>query len=220
MTVQTTKLLISRRATALDWLRRRDPWSAAALVAILAVVLVGTWRAAQPTVRATPVATTQPIILIATPIPTTGPIVVLAADLRLPRAVVAYDAPGGRVLGAVDSGRAYQVLARSGLEWMQLDVNGSGLIWVRRSDLEGTVPDVATVQPTEQPIVVDQAPAAATEQPAPTVTSAPATEEPLTIIYHKPDGSVLATYRCVPYGDWRDQDPMYVHPECTPSPAP
>jgi hypothetical protein len=36
---------------------------------------------------------------------------------------------------------------------------------------------------------------------------------PHTIVYRNPDGSVFVTYTCQPYGDWRDSDPMYVHPE-------
>jgi hypothetical protein len=54
--------------------------------------------------------------------------------------------------------------------------------------------------------------ASVTVQPAPTDAALPTVGR--TIIYRNADGSVFATYTCQPYGDWRDSDPMYAHPEC------
>jgi hypothetical protein len=119
-------------------------------------------------------------------------------------------------------GPHYQLLARSGAACVQLAIEGSGTVWVRRQDLEGV--DIATPVSTEQPIVIanEQRRAAPTAlavtaaPPTPTGASlAPAPTVPRTIVYRNADGSVLAIYTCEPYGDWRDSDPMYVHPECS-----
>lgn len=162
MTTQTTTTLLpTRRAALTDRLRQFDPWTIAALAVVIVASLAYAWqvRREQP---AAPVATLAPVILIATarPEPTADTIAVAVAEMRLPRAVVAYDAPGGRVIGAVDSGRAYEIIARSGLDWMQLRIDGSGDIWIQRADLEG--PDLATPEPpppTAAPVVVYVAPA-------------------------------------------------------------
>jgi hypothetical protein len=93
---------------------------------------------------------------------------------------------------------------------------------VRRDELEGIV-DVATPLPAEQPIVIANeqqrvTPTALAATAAPTTPAgappAPVPTVPRTIVYRNTDGSVLATYTCQPYGDWRDTDPIYVHPEC------
>jgi hypothetical protein len=49
---------------------------------------------------------------------------------QLPVSLTVYDAPAGNALGDVEAGRAYAVVAQahSGA-WMQLDVEGSGLVW-------------------------------------------------------------------------------------------
>jgi hypothetical protein len=105
MTTPTTRLLPSRRAQLLDWLRRSDPWYALSVL-IVVVVLVEMWPtrpAAPPSVRQL---TPAPVILIATSLPVTPiPIVAASAELRLLRAVVAYAAPDGKVLGALEPGR-------------------------------------------------------------------------------------------------------------------
>jgi hypothetical protein len=151
------------------------------------------------------------------------PVVAPESELCLVRAVVAYDAPDGKVLGATLPGRPYELLARSGAAWVLLAIEGSGAVWVRRDELEGVM-DVATPLPTEEPLVIANeqrraAPRAlaATAAPA-TPAGAPPTPRPTiprTIMYRNADGSVFATYTCEPYGDWRDTDPMYVHPECS-----
>jgi hypothetical protein len=66
-----------------------------------------------------------PIVIIASPLPVQPPTAVplqVAAVLpnTLRRAAVAYDAPAGNVLGAIEQGRVYQVLARFGADWLQL----------------------------------------------------------------------------------------------------
>lgn len=55
----------------------------------------------------------------------------------LPRAVVAFAAPDGAVLGPVEAGRAFTFI--SAIDgWLFLDIEGSGRVWVRASDLSGT----------------------------------------------------------------------------------
>jgi hypothetical protein len=161
---------------------------------------------------------------VATSVPATLlPLVAPSAELRLMRSVVAYDAPDGKVLGAIEPGRRYELLARSGAAWALLAFEGSGRVWVRRDELEGVV-DVATPLPIEQPIVIAAeqqrvTPTALATTSAPTTPTrappAPAPTVPRTIVYRNADGSVFATYTCEPYRDWRDSDPMYVHSECS-----
>ncbi|HEY3232719.1 MAG TPA: hypothetical protein VGJ87_26045 [Roseiflexaceae bacterium] len=224
MTTPTTRLLLSRRAQLLDWLRRYDPWHVLSLLIVLVVAFTGVMRALPDAPRSVPLPTSAPLILVATPLSATPiPTVTPPAELRLLRAVVAYAAPGGTVLGAIEPGRGYALLARSGAAWVQLAIEGSGRVWVRRDDLED-VRDIATPVSTEQPsIIAAEQQRAAPDPPAATaapttpvgVPPAPAPTVPRTIVYQNPDGSVFATYICQPYGDWRDTDPMYVHPECS-----
>jgi hypothetical protein len=106
--------------------------------------------------------------------------------------------------------------------WVLLAIEGSSIVWVRHQDLEDVV-DVATPVPTEQPIVIANEQRAAPTALAATVAPAtpagappaPPPTVPRTIVYRNVDGSIFATYTCQPYGDWRDSDPMYVHPECS-----
>jgi hypothetical protein len=153
MTTPTSRLFPSRRAQLLDWLRRYDPWSALSVLIVLVVVLVAIWPA-RPEAPSVAMPTPAPVILVATTVPATPvPILASSAELHLVRAVVAYDAPDGKVLGAIEPGRPYQLVARSGAAWVQLAIEGSGSVWVRRQDLEGVV-DVATPLPTAEPIVI------------------------------------------------------------------
>src|SRR5262245_51260692 len=99
---------------------------------VLILVLVG--RAIWHQIPAQPLrAPLQPVILVATAHPPTA--TPTAAQKGLGRAVVAYSAPNGDVLGAIEQGRAYRLVARSGLDWLQLQVDGSGLIWVKAQEL-------------------------------------------------------------------------------------
>jgi hypothetical protein len=52
----------------------------------------------------------------------------------LPVALTVYDAPGGAVLGDVEAGRGYAVVAQAhGGAWLQLEVAGSGRVWAEAS---------------------------------------------------------------------------------------
>lgn len=137
-------------------------------VVAIAVAVVGHHLPA-PAVAVAP--TPALVILIATAtIPTSISVASANANV-LPRAVVAYASPDGLVIGAVEAGRHYGFLARSGDGWLQLAIDGSGAVWVRSADLIGA-PDLANVAtPTSGPRVVvvsgsaydDDAPAATME---------------------------------------------------------
>jgi hypothetical protein len=210
MTIPTPRLFPSRRAQLLDWLRRSDPWHIFSLLIVLVVVLVGMWPKLPDAPPSAPLSTPVPIILLATPVPAMSiPVVALSAELRLVRAVVAYDAPEGKVLGATLPGRRYKLLARSGTAWVRLATHGSGSVWVRRDALEGVV-DVTTPLPSVQPIVIAAEqrrvrPTALAATATPTTLAlaspAPAPTVPRTIVYRNADGSIFAAYTCEPYGD-------------------
>jgi hypothetical protein len=129
--------------------------------------------------RSAPSVAVQPtpglIILIATQaavVPPTAVPVQVAAVLpnALRRAVVAYDAPAGNVLGAIEQGRAYSVLARYGSDWLQADVVGSGVVWLKADQVLDLPPGLADLQPPPAPAVVYvpvSAPAPAYAAPTP-----------------------------------------------------
>jgi hypothetical protein len=150
----------------------------------LALALLGALASARPAAPAVPLPTLPPIIIVATPT-MAGPAVAAAPPHSgLPRAVVAYDAPDGRALGAIEAGRPYTPTVRSGLEWLQIDAAGSGLVWVRVADLfDGlaSLPDIAT--PIPAPAIVEAAPLLSeqpilVEQQRPTVDHAACCEKP------------------------------------------
>lgn len=130
---------------------------------------------------AMPTPALDPIIIIASPLPQgIPPTAVPAAQVAtvlpnaLRRAVVAYDSPNGSVIGAIEQGRAYQVLARFGNDWLQTDVTGSGVVWLRSADVLDLPADLADLQPppvAPQPQVVYQPVyiASQPEQAAPTI---------------------------------------------------
>jgi hypothetical protein len=114
--------------------------------------------------------------------------VVAAQAPGLPRALVAYAEPNGLVIGALEPGRPYRLVARSGLAWAQLDVAYAGappnLVWVRAEELPElralAVADLSTPVPTPAPPVrYVAAPAApAPAAPAPPSDLAPLPEQP------------------------------------------
>lgn len=117
-------------------------WAAYGLAALLCAAAAWAFfasatPAASPTAAPTAAAT-------AAPAPT-------AAALTLARAVVAYDAPDGAPVGALEPGRPYTVAqVRDG--WRQLDAQGAGLVWVRAWEMDGASPPTATPLPTAIPV--------------------------------------------------------------------
>lgn len=91
------------------------------------------------------------------PIPATTPAVT-------GRLLVAFAEPDGAVLGPIEATRAITPTAHYGQAWIQADVAGSGLVWLRAGD----APELAIVGPDLRPrptaLVATQPPA-----PAPTV---------------------------------------------------
>lgn len=126
-------------------------------------------------VNAVEVAPTPALRVVIVQSPTTDP-----AVLALPRAVVAYAEPDGAPLGAIEAGRQYRPLARSGDGWLLLDVQHSGAVWVRSDDLTGAaagLPNLATptAQPAPQVVIVEQ-PAPAVVYQAQAAPAAPTAE--------------------------------------------
>jgi hypothetical protein len=154
------------------------------LAALLALAVVPAIVIAALLVGAGSTRQSAPKVMPLLPSPTLG-LARVAAAAGLPRATVAYDAPGGQVVGALEPGRGYRVVARSGLDWVQLDVAGNGeapnLVWVAA----GAVPETQTVAgladlataaptPTAQVVYVAAAPAAPAAAPPPSPRAAEA----------------------------------------------
>lgn len=127
-------------------------------VAIVAVVILAwAWLTpsaptAAPTARPTLIPT-----LAATAAPTAAP----ATAVRL---LAAFAAPDGLTLGTIEATREITPVAHFGDAWIQAEVAGSGLIWLRAADLPGVDlvgPDLAP-RPMARPAVVP------TSAPAPT----------------------------------------------------
>jgi hypothetical protein len=90
-----------------------------------------------------------------------------ASAPTLAYSIVAFDAPNGTPLGAIEIGREYTILEEYG-DWMFLDVERSGKIWTRTYEFYGTPPP--TPLPTAIPVVVPpraQAPVIQAPAPAP-----------------------------------------------------
>jgi hypothetical protein len=95
-----------------------------------------------------------------------------------------YDAPNGAIIGPVEQDRLITPVAHYGAGWVQVDVQGSGRVWLRTAD----APGIAIVGPDLQPKPAAPAqtgqgdtwtPPAQEEQPAeeqPAPTAAPASD--------------------------------------------
>lgn len=130
-----------------------DPVVATGIVAV--VMVVALFVAGFTYQQQSQAAQTSPVIIITAtaslPAPQATPrdLPVLRQTLpRLDRAIVAYDAPNGAVIGPIETGRVYRVLRVAG-DWLQLDVSGSGAIWTTASALYGVASE-----PTPTPLVV------------------------------------------------------------------
>lgn len=147
-------------------IRLPEPFETNPLIAVgIALIMAGLaaaffWPDAQPATSApAPTPALAYVVVTATasaPTPTTSP----AQPAGLPRALVAYAAPAGLPLGAIEAGREYRPLARSGADWILLDVAGSGAVWVQAGELlgaAGSLVDLATPVPPPAPVVVYQA---------------------------------------------------------------
>lgn len=73
----------------------------------------------------------------------------------------AYAAPDGSLLGQIEETRQIIPVAHYGSSWIQADVSGSGLVWLRAVD----APDLALVGPDLAPRQAQQGRGLADEQP-------------------------------------------------------
>lgn len=105
------------------------------------------------------------------PAPTVLPPTAIPVN-ALQRAIVAYAAPGGVVIGPIEPGRAYTATARYGSAWVQLQVAGSGLIWTEAAIVGG---DIAALPDLTPPTAIP-APIWQPAPQAPIATMVPANE--------------------------------------------
>lgn len=114
-------------------------------------------------IQSTPAAAPQPVIIVQTApavvVPTAAPAQQVAAAPAgnvTRRAIVVYGAPDlTTAIGAVEMGRSYRLLARFGSDWLQVEVSdGTGIVYVRTSDVLGVSGDLVDLQPAAAPQVV------------------------------------------------------------------
>jgi hypothetical protein len=181
-TQTTTHLTTSRRERLRHFLRKYDPW----LLLVLTLVglpilgrgvrsLVDSFQGAERSIIivATPALPLPPTATPSPPIVTPAYQVAMSAPNHTGAcAVIGYSAPSlDAQLGAIEPQRPYTPTERIGDEWLQAQVAGSGLIWLRPIELAclAAVPDIATPVPPAVP-------------PAPVVMlAAPARVEPLAL---------------------------------------
>ena len=102
--------------------------------------------------RPTPLATPQP-----TTRATDAPAAFAAAPTTPPAlfsapidTIAVYASPNGALLGPVETDRAMIPVAHHGGDWIQAEVSGSGLVWIRAADMPGLAivgPDLAPKAP-------------------------------------------------------------------------
>jgi hypothetical protein len=171
------------------WTELQPPVAAALVIFFLLLIGLIVGR-----IRSMPSAAVQPtpplpVIIIASPLPQ-GPVptavppaaqVAAYAPNALRRAVVAYDAPGGNVLGAIEQGRTYTVLARYGSDWLQANVDRSGVVWLKADQVLDLPADLVDLEPTPAPVVIERPVYVASQpQAAPTPEPYTAASEPPT----------------------------------------
>lgn len=97
----------------------------------------------------------------------------------VPSAISAYAAPDGLLLGQIELDRTITPVAHFGSAWLQADVEGSGLVWLRAGDVPDialTGPDLAPAaqQPSGQGVTINQSDDNTVEWTPPPATPAPA----------------------------------------------
>lgn len=127
---------------------QRAQWGGLVAVGVCAMLLFLAW----PTIVAQLAGAPRSVEVA--PTVAAGQAMPAAAQATLPAAMVAYDRPGGAPLGALEPGRSYRVLGRSGQAWLWVDVGTPGApnpVWVAAFDAQiaTAIQDFAT--PTPQP---------------------------------------------------------------------
>ncbi|NNJ11936.1 hypothetical protein EKD04_016505 [Chloroflexales bacterium ZM16-3] len=142
-------------------------WGGLAAIAVVAILIYLAWPTVQRQVAApaAPIAATPAAEQIA------GAAVTASSSptpLILARAVIAYDAPGGAPLGALEPGRPYERAEQIGI-WRRLRL-AMGDVWVRGWEMDGMPPPSPTPSPFPTAIpapVVLPPPVPAYVQPTP-----------------------------------------------------
>jgi hypothetical protein len=121
-----------------------------AISAVVAVALLIVFTGGTTAPRGTALALPTAVVTHALPTATSHTPEPVASDPRpaLPSLTTAYAEPNGTALGALERGRRYIAVARSGEDWTQIDAEGSGRVWVplRLGD-RATLPDLTPAQP-------------------------------------------------------------------------
>lgn len=150
---------------------RQEVAGLAVVALIAAFVLVYAWST-----PSAPVAQIERALVVQPTVPPARP---TAPPTAAPaRMLGAYAAPDGMLLGQIEETRPYTPTAHFGDAWVQADVAGSGLVWIRAADMPGMALSGPDLAPAPQPQIVyvnAPAPAQAPAQAAPTY-SAPAAQ--------------------------------------------
>lgn len=134
---------------------------------------------AQPTVNAPTIAVTSAAI---------APVATIIPPPTLGRALVAYAAPDGAVMGAISPDRAISLTGTFGSDWVQIHTSDSGAVWVKGSDLPTSVLDAVALAtlPNLAP------PPTATALPVPTLAPVAATIAPISPVQRCTPDRVVA----------------------------
>lgn len=184
----TTRLQLALRDRLRAYVAQRDPLALLAVLLIVPIIGLALGTSLYRSIGAPAVASVPtprlPIIIVATapavvpPTPVAAQLVKAQLPGGLARAVVAYDAPNGNVIGAIEAGRAYQVLARYGVDWLQADVTGSGVVWLKADQVLDLPSNLADLAPPPAPAVVYVSAPAAPPAAAPVVDAVPTPAPP------------------------------------------
>jgi hypothetical protein len=163
-TKTTTHLTLARAASWLDRIQIPPALIIAVIILVVAAGISAFNRRAAQQVAAVPTPALPAIIIIASPIaegprPTPQPAAQVAAvppSNVTRRAIVVYGAADlASAIGAVEAGRSYQVLAKHGADWLQVDISGTtGVVFVRTADLVGIPADLVDLAPAPAPQVI------------------------------------------------------------------
>ena len=127
--------------------RQYVPFGVGALLIMLLMIGMASYQLSRAPARPLQIETTPssaPAFVAAptaAPAPTSAPTALIAT-------INAYAAPDGLLLGPIELDRAIVPVAHYGSGWVQANVAGSGLVWLRAGD----VPDVALEGPDLAPV--------------------------------------------------------------------
>lgn len=165
MKLTTTNL---RLPTPRRWFELQPPIAATICIFCLLAIaaIVGRVRSAPSAAVVPTPALPAAIIIIASPLPHVPPTAVPpAAQVAAlqpagnvtQRAIGVFGAPDtASYIGSVEAGRTFSPVARYGAEWTQVDMDGSGRVFVRTSDLYGVPEGLVDLEPAPAPIVIDR----------------------------------------------------------------